>query len=131
MYRSSPRPHSVNRPAAPLNHEALLTLARKVRAAAADGDPERLENAAMRFSVALDRHLKTEARSLMRLVPAEARMLRRGQDRICALAAELLVDASRGCPVPHRDCRSRTEQLVALLSLQARDERHALDQPAA
>lgn len=131
MDGSSPRPHWINRPAVPLGHEALLTLARKVRAAATDSDPERLEEAARRFSVALDRHLQAEVGSLMRMVPAEARMLRRGQDRICALAAELLDDASGGCPVTHRDCRSRTEELVALLSLQARDERHALHCPAA
>lgn len=127
---SSPRSHWIARPAAPLGHEALLTLARKVRAAAADTDPERLELAARRFSVALDRHLRAEAGPLSKVVPAEARLLKKGQDRICALAADLLAEASRGCPVPGRDCYARAGELVALLSLQARDEHHALD-PAA
>ncbi len=130
-YPSSPRSHWIARQALPLGHEALLTLARKVRAAAADTDPERAEVAARHFSAALDRHLQAEAGPLSRVVPAEAHMLKKGQDRICALAADLLADASRGCPVPHRDCCARAGELVALLSLQARDEHHALDRPAA
>lgn len=125
------RSHWIARPAAPLSHEALLTLARKVRAAAADTDPERLRQAARRFSIALDRHLQSEASTLNRMAPKEARLLKNGQKRICNLAAAVLDDADRGCPVPHRDCRSRAEELVALLSLQAEDEHHALDRPAA
>lgn len=131
MDRSSLRHHWVNRPAVPLDHEALLTLARKVRAAASDSDPERLEEAARRFSFALDRHLQAEVGSLRRMVPAEARILRRGQKRIRALAAELLHAAGTGCPVIDGDCRSLSDELVALLSLQVRDEHHALDRPAA
>jgi hypothetical protein len=124
------RPHWVARPVTPLGHEALLTLARKVRAAAADTDPQRLEEAAQRFSTALDRHLKAEAAAMSGVVPAEARLLRKGQKRICKLAAALLHDAAHECPVSHPDCRSRAEELVALLSLQARDEHRALDRPA-
>lgn len=123
------RSHRIVHPAGPLGHEALLTLARKVRAAAADSDPERLP-AARRFSVSLDRHLQAEAGRLNRMVPAEARLLKRGQDRIRALAADLVDDAGPGRPVPRRGVRARAEELVALLSLQARDEHHALDRPA-
>lgn len=118
-------------PATPLDHEALLTLARKVRAAAADTDPERLSQAARRFSIALDRHLQAEAAPLSRMAPAEAHLLRKGQERICKLTTALLDEADRGCPVPHRDCRSRAEDLVALLSLQAGNEHRTLDRPAA
>lgn len=125
------RSHWIAGPAVPLSHEALLTLARKVRAAAADTDPERLSQAARRFSIALDRHLQAEAGPLNRMAPAEARLLKKGQERICGLAAALIEEAGRGCPVPHRDCRSRAEELVALLSLQSEDEHHALDRPAA
>lgn len=125
------RSHRIAGPAAPLGHEELLTLARKVRAAADDSDPERLTQAARRFSTALDRHLRDEALPLSRMLPADARLLKKGQGRICALAASLLEDASKGCPVPNRACRARADELLALLSLQARDEHLALDQPAA
>lgn len=125
------RSHWVAGPAVPLGHEALLTLARKVNAAAADTDPYRLREAARRFTIALDRHLQAEAAPMNRMVPAEARLLRKGQERICDLAAALLEEAGRDCPASPRDCRSRAEELVAFLTLQARDEHHALDRPAA
>lgn len=110
-----------------MSHEALLTLACKVRAAADDGDPERLEQTTRRFSAALAGHLRYESAALGRMAPAEARLLKKGQGRICSLAADLLDDATRGCPVAHRDCRSRADELVALLRLQARDEQHTLE----
>ncbi len=121
----------MTRPTLPLGHEALLTLARKVRAAADDTDAHRLEEAARLFALALERHLRAEAVPLSQMVPAQARILRRGQHRIGALAAALVADATGGCSAPHRECRSRADELVALLSLQARDEHLALGRPAA
>lgn len=125
------RPHWLARTTKPLDHEALLTLARKVRAAASDADPDRMERAAKHFTDALDRHLQSEILALGRATPAEAQMLKQGQDRIYALASRLVSDASSGCYRPGRDCKSRAEELVALLSLQARDERDAWGSQAA
>ncbi|MGH9066110.1 MAG: hemerythrin domain-containing protein [Acidimicrobiales bacterium] len=125
------RPQWLAKTTRPLDHEALLTLARKVRAAASDADPSRMEQAAKHFTDALDRHLRAETSSLDRIAPAEARILKKGQDRICALASGLVSDAGRHCPPTGRDCESRAQELVALLSLQARDERHVWGSQAA
>lgn len=125
------RSRPIDGPVAPLGHEALLTLARKVRAAAADTDPERLQRSARRFSFALDRHLRAEAAPLSRAVPAAARRLIEGQERISDLAAALVEFAEGSGPVPRRDSTALAEELVAFLSLQARDEHHALDRSAA
>ncbi|MGH9057381.1 MAG: hypothetical protein ACRDYY_16215 [Acidimicrobiales bacterium] len=125
------RPHWLARTTKPLDHEALLTLARKVRAAASDADPYRMEQAAKHFTDALDRHLRAETPALGRATPAEARTLKKGQDRIYALASELVSDAASGCHWTGRDCDSRAQELLALLSLQARDERHTCGSQAA
>lgn len=128
----SRRSHRIAQPARPLGHEPLLTLARKLQAAVTDRDPTRLEEAARRFSIALDHHLRAEARQLNRMVPAQARILKRGQDRISALALSLVDEARRGSPALSGDGRARAGELVALLSVQARDEHHhAIDLPAA
>lgn len=126
------RSHRIARPARPLGHEPLLTLARNLQAAATDRDPARLEDAAQRFSAALDRHLRAEVSQLKRMAPAQARILKRGQDRISALASSLVIDARSDCPAHSGDCQARAGELVALLSIQARDEHHhAMDRPAA
>ncbi|MCU4186020.1 hypothetical protein K6U06_16745 [Acidiferrimicrobium sp. IK] len=117
--------------ARPLDHEALLTLARKVCAAAYDADPSRMASAAKHFSDAFGRHLLVETVALGRVTPREARILRKGQERICALASELAVSAGRHCQRPQHDCESRAQQLLALLTLQARDEHHAWGSQAA
>lgn len=114
-----------------LGHEALLTLARKVHAAAGDGDAVRLKLAARRLLDALGDHLRDESVDLARLVPAEARILARGQTRLLALADELVTDASRGCPSQPMVCANRAEDLLARLVLQAKDERMAWHDAAA
>jgi hypothetical protein len=110
-------------------HDGLLTLALKVHAAAVDGEPERLERAARRFSNALADHLDQEALLLSRLAPPEARILRRGQDRLATTARFLIGQATGNCQHDAVHCSTRTEELVALLVLQARDERCELRRP--
>jgi hypothetical protein len=114
-----------------LHHEALLTVARKIPAAAEDGDVLRLEQAAELFLDALTTHVGDEAGAMIKLLPAEARILRRGQVRLLSLATELIRDAAAGCSESPRRCVNRTEEVLALLTLQARDERFALHDPVA
>jgi len=114
-----------------LHHEALLTLARKIHAAALDDDPQRLEQATLYLFDALASHLRDETVAMTTLSPAQARILERGQQRLLALAAELVDEAASGCTQPPERCRRCTEEFLAFLALQARDERIALDDPAA
>lgn len=112
-------------------HESLLTLARKVHAAAVDDDVPRLGRATQQLSEALAVHLDNEAVAMLRLSPAEARVLRRGQLRLAVATQALSADAARGCPGPAGRCAPRAEELLALLALQAEDERFAGCDPAA
>jgi hypothetical protein len=105
------------------SHEALLTLARKVRAAASDGDLERLQHAVQHLLGALDDHLSGESGALGDLPADQARILGRGQATLLTAAKTLASASTDGCPVSRARCADRAEELVALLSLQARDER--------
>jgi len=113
-----------------LHHEDLLTVARKIEAAAADGDVQRLEQAAGLFLDALTTHVGDEAGAMARLSPAEERILRRGQVRLLAFANDLITEATHGCSKSPRRCVNRAEEVLALLRLQAGDERLALHDPA-
>ena len=109
-----------------LDHDGLLTLARKAHAAAGNADTTRLAEDLGTFVHALAHHLDHELPTLSRLPPAEARLVRRGQARVSAAARALLHDAEGGCTGRRRRCTARAEELLALLTLQARDERLAL-----
>jgi hypothetical protein len=104
----------------PLGHQELLTLARKTVAAAQDGDRDRLEAAALHLLDALLDHVDAERLELVRLPPAESRLLARGQDRLVGLLADLAFQVSAGGPC---ECELHAQQLLAHLSLQADDER--------
>jgi hypothetical protein len=118
-------------PDGPLDHEALLTLARKVDAAASDNDAERLRRAAEHLLGALTTHVRAEASDINHLPTTRARSLRHGQQRLLDLAAEIVGEADDGCSLPAGRCRLRTEELLAYLTLQARDERLQAHDPAA
>ncbi len=115
---------STNRPP---THEHLLTLANKVKAAAEDGDVERLRSAAWRLYDGLIQHLDAESFVLMHTPPGPGRFLRRGQRRILDTAGAILRDTEL------RDgecrCQKLAELLAAELSLQAEDERRCLLEP--
>jgi hypothetical protein len=104
-------------------HEELLTLARKVQAAAEDGDRDRLEGASLKLYDALLAHVGAERPDLRRLPPPELRVLARGQRRVLDELAEL---ASRAHMIGACHCATRAADLVARLFLQAADERRAL-----
>lgn len=106
-----------------LDHDGLLTLARRAHAAALDADTTRLAEDLGTFVHALVHHLDHELPALNRLPPADARLVRRGQARVSATARALLHDAAGGCTGRGDLCTARAEELVALLILQARDER--------
>ena len=127
-YSAAPRPHPGRWPGGPvphLRHEALLTLARKVHAAALDNDPQRLQQAALHLIETLAVHVRDETPALLGLAPPQARILGRGQQRLLSEAKDLASEAAGGCTQPPERCRNRTEELLALLVLQARDERVA------
>ena len=104
-------------------HDELLTLARKVEAAASDLDQDRLETASLKLYKALREHLDAERSDLVRLPPPETRLLTRGQQRVLDELAELAARAHT--PGPCR-CAARARKLAARLYLQAGDERRAL-----
>ncbi len=106
-------------------HETLLTLARKAQAAAGDGDAARLRVATSRFVDELTRHLHEEAPSLVALTPAQARLVRKGQQRVRSAAVALADLAGHDCPGPPASCAARADELLALLAIQAEDERLA------
>jgi hypothetical protein len=114
-----------------LGHDGLFTLANKVHAAALDADPERLQVATRRFADVLASHLRDEAPALARLAPAEARILCRGQARLAAAAEAVLEQACEKCAHATGRCSARTEELLALVVLQSRDERRSLHESAA
>lgn len=114
-----------------LGHEALLTLARKVSAAADDADVEHLSRSVRQFADALATHLRSEGATMTTVTPAEERILHRGQSRLRSLTAGLLWDADHECPHRLGYCSSRAEELLALLTIQAHDESRALHRHAA
>lgn len=116
----------LGRPTLVLGHEALMTLARKVCAAAADADLEHLKVTAREFEGALVDHFQDEIVSMHGIPPADERILRRGQERLWSAVTELLWDADHGCPHPGGYCSSLAEVMLALLMLQAHDESRAL-----
>lgn len=106
-----------------IEHEDLLTLARKSEAAARDGDPDRVETASLRLLEAFLVHVGAERRDLLRLAPGDARMVIRGQQRVVDAVVDLAISAGsdEAC-----DCARVSEDLIARLTLQAEDERHHL-----
>lgn len=114
-----------------LDHAALLTLARKAHAAAVDANVSRLGDELFTFVQALAVHVDEEAQRMTAVPPAEERLLHRGQHRIEAAARALLEQTDVGCASHPAACAARLEELLALMELQARDERLALQAAAA
>lgn len=112
------------------DHERLLTLARRINAAAGDGDVERLRRAVTEFADALADHLQTERPRMASVTPAEERILRRGQARLWSSTSELLHDARGSCEGRRGACASHAEELLAQLTMQAHDEARSLADPS-
>jgi hypothetical protein len=102
----------------PLCHEALLTLARKLEAAASDGDRDRVAEAARRLLDALVDHIRAEQPELVAL-PADERVeLAHGQQQLVDHLVGLAVDARHeGSSV------DAAQRLIAELTVQADHER--------
>lgn len=104
----------------PLGHEALLTLARKLEAAASDQDRDRVEAAARRLLDALTDHVRAERSAVEALSPDASRQVATGQEHLIDDLLELAVDA-------HDEdlwrCDGLAQQLIAELAAQAEDER--------
>lgn len=107
----------------PLMHEQLLTLARKVQAAAHDADSERLEVARLRLVEALTAHLEEERDALARLPEPRREELARGQRQLMDLLQRLAQSAPGE---PHPECSHVADELLICLGLQAGDERRSL-----
>ncbi len=73
-----------------LNHDGLLVLARRVSEASRLGNTERVVRDTERFLQGLVHHINRESLELRRLSPADARLLRRGQTRVLAIARAAL-----------------------------------------
>lgn len=106
-------------PRAPLPHDALLTLARKTDAAAIDGDRGRLAVAARHLLDALVDHIAAERAQLSRLPADERRAVAHAQRAVVSVLLDVLVvPGSEPC-----HCTQLTQELLALLSVEADDER--------
>jgi hypothetical protein len=106
-----------------LGHDELLTLARKVQAAAVDGNCDRLVASTSRLYEALVEHIDAEHLELLRLPAGDSRLLSRGQQRIVDELVQLLAEAhTAGC----WHCAASAAQLMAELYLQVDHERLAL-----
>jgi iron-sulfur cluster repair protein YtfE (RIC family) len=103
----------------PLSHDALLTLARKTDAAAADGDRDRLVAAARHLLDALIDHIDSERTSLSQLPPEEHRKFTHAQQHLVDLLLDLLTTAGSE---PSRT-PDLSRQLVGVLAREADDER--------
>lgn len=106
-----------------LDHDALLTLARKTEGAARDHDPDRIETHALHLFQALVEHLLAERSALLQVAPAQARLLERGQQRVVDLVVELAATAASD--PDECDCDQVAANLLAELTLQVGDERQA------
>lgn len=109
---------------ADLSHAALVTRAHKVRAAAADRDIDRLNREVGALLDAFVEHTAAERGELLTMPSFNARLVRRGQERLLDELIELSVELVEG------DGTCRCEQLgrdISLrLALQADAERRAL-----
>jgi len=104
----------------PLGHEVLLTLARKLEAAASDGERDRAEAAAGRLLDALVDHIRAEQPEMAHLSAGERGEVARDQQRLVDHLVESSVDI-RNEDLARGDERAR--QLLAELTVQADDER--------
>lgn len=113
----------------PLNHNSRLILARKARTATGDVHSVRLTEDIGAFMSVLVHHLDSKVRTLTRLLPADARVIRRGHaqasDAVRALIRDAEVHSRPGCR-----CAARAEKFLALLTIQTLDERVALHRAA-
>lgn len=106
-----------------LSYDDLLTLARKARAAAADGDHDRVLLNATHLFDHLRAHFAAERDALHRLAPRDEQLLAHGQRRVADAALDLRLSVERG--TEPCNCESLAWGLIALLDEQATDERLA------
>ena len=105
------------------DHEALLTMARKVRAAAEDRDWARYHDEVARLERELELHLASEAHDLTRVPEAERHRLEVGQAELRGLVDDL---ASLDAEVPGTSLAISTGRFLAALAYQREQERRAL-----
>ena len=122
-------PDSMIGGSAEVDHLVLLALGRRVQVAASRADSLRLLLAVQEFAESFERHLEGEARYLASMVPAQARILRRGHARISALVSQLSTESEGGRWPTGRGPGPGARDLLTLLKLQARDEWRAWGGP--
>ena len=123
-----PAPEPQTQAETALDHEALLTMARKVRAAAEDRDWARYHDEVARLERELQLHLASEAHDLTRLPEPERHRLEVGQEELLGLVEEL---AALEAEVPGTSLAIPTSRFVAALAYQREQERRALTTIAA
>ncbi len=106
----------------PLSHEALLTLAYRLEADAADGERERVRTTSRRLLDAFVEHLGAERLDVARLPEGGSALVQGGQ-RMLDLLVELAQDASTS---DLSRCDRLAQQFIAELTLQADEERRSL-----
>lgn len=108
-----------------LDHEALLDLARQVRAAADSHDPEWFGQEAQRFLRELVAHLRSESHNLSQLPDDRRQELARSQQELVEMATAL-AHADPRCPGVSR-ARPARVLLGALQSQRSEEHRSLLE----
>jgi len=104
--------------ASSLAHEAILTQARRLEAAASDGDRDRVVSALRRLIDALIDHIEAEHDAIDRVPADTARKVVSGQQRLMNELREVETELS-----DRRRCDVLAQQFTAELGLQAGYER--------
>lgn len=118
-----PTPQPDTEAATARDHEALLTMARRVRAAAEDREWARYHEEVARLERELQLHLASEAHDLTRVSQPERRQLEVGQEELLGMVGDL---AALEAEVPGTSLAIPTTRLLAALAYQREQERRAL-----
>lgn len=110
---------------ATVSHDALLTRANKVRAAASDHDVDRLQREVGALLDGFVVHVEQERAQVRHLPTSSARMLERGQERLLAGLVALLAEVGDEATVDPCRCELLCGEVMVQLTVQTDAERRS------